>query len=129
MIIDGASAPTSSACSLQHLRQVGCGVCPDSFAELVLHPFHESRVAVVSQRELAVLPSSSPPGENTVLTEHSLAVLSWSSLQGVTVILTEQELDWLQSRVHRLPLLRRDAHRCFGDKPTAGNVVRAKLCA
>ena len=47
----------------------------------------QSRVAFVRPRVLAVLPSSLPPGENTVGTEHSLTVLS------------EQESDWLQSGV------------------------------
>ena len=54
---------------------------------MVLHRFRQSRVALVSPRVLAVLPSSLPPGENTVGTEHSLTVLS------------EQELDWLRSGV------------------------------
>ena len=55
--------------------------------EMVCLPVRQSRVADVSPRVLAVLPSSSPTGETTAFTEHSLTVLS------------EQELDWLQSGV------------------------------
>ena len=58
---------------------------------MVLRRFRQSRVAFVSPRVLAVLPSSSPPGENTVGSEHSLTVLS------------EQEFDWLQFSVTPTP--------------------------
>ena len=43
---------------------------------MVCFPLRQSHVADASPRVLAVLPSSSPAGDKTVLTEHSLTVLS-----------------------------------------------------
>ena len=91
MIVDGAWTPTSSACFFFTLSQVGCGVLPNSFAGKVLNQFRESRVAVVSLRVLAVLPSSSLSARTPFLQSNRL---SW----------TGRSPRW---SFHRLPLPRR----------------------